>query len=66
MDDMLVLNLIKLCGPLTHKQLMNKLDCGFFAIDEVLRRLCKAGHLHHQILFTRRGYKNEHLFMVLK
>ena len=66
MDENYVLNMLQLCGPLTHQDLMKKFDCGFYAIDGILRKLCKEHKVTHQILYTRKGYKNQHLFWVRK
>ena len=59
MNENLIINLLYICGPLSHKQLMCKLDCGFFAIDELLKKLCKEQRVHHEELPD-----STHLFMV--
>ena len=66
MNEDFVLQFLYIVGPSTHKDLQEKLDCGFHAIDNVLRSLCKKGLVHHEELYRKKGYKNDHLFWVIK
>lgn len=61
-----VMQIVGIHGPQTHEELMKTFDCGYYAIDAILRGLCKEGIFRHDIIFTNKGYKNQHLFTLQK
>lgn len=66
LNETTVLTILKIRGPMTHKELIDFFDCGYFALDSILRKLCKDSKVDHNELFTKKGYKNQHLFIPRK
>lgn len=58
----LVYQLIYINGALDHRLLQRKLDCGYHAVNDVLKELCKEGKLRHEEIYPKKGYKMQHLF----
>lgn len=58
-----VLAILQIKGPMNHKMIMKFIDCTYYGLDAILRKLCKAGKVHHEDIFTKKGFKNSHLFM---
>ena len=65
MNEDFLYQYLYIVGPSTHEDLQKKLDCGYYALDSLLRSLCKKQKVHHEELFRKKGYKNQHLFWVI-
>lgn len=57
------LNVLQSIGqkPKMHKELMNIFNCGFYAVDAILRELCSEGLVVHDNV-PGPNKENRHLF----
>lgn len=63
LSEKTVLAILSVKGALTHKQIMKYIECSYYALDAILHKLCKEGKVHEEPIFTKKGFKNSHLFM---